>query len=246
MMSVKQMEDVADRLTSWIREQVTEAGCRGMAVGLSGGIDSAVVAALGRRAFPDNVLAVVMPCHSSEEDLEDARLVAQTFALPTVTVSLDSALDSLLEALPDDGFDPGTRRLAEANLKPRLRMSTLYYFANRLGYLVAGTCNRSEIAVGYATKHGDGGVDILPLATLLKSEVRALAACLGIPERIIEKAPSAGLWEGQTDEGEMGITYEELDRYLSTGQATDKVRERIESLARATAHKRAAPPVPPF
>lgn len=238
------MEDLSQRLASWVREQVAQAACRGVVVGLSGGIDSAVVAVLGKRAFPDNVLAVVMPCHSDDKDLEDALLIARTFAIPTETVTLDDTFDSILEALPDNGFDPGTLRLAEANLKPRLRMSTLYYYANRLRYLVAGTCNRSEIAVGYATKYGDSGVDILPLANLLKSEVRELAGHLGIPETVIRKAPSAGLWEGQTDEGEMGITYEELDRYLSTGQATDKVRERIDALARATAHKRAAPPAP--
>jgi NAD+ synthase len=240
------MEDLAQRLTTWIREQVTQAGCRGLVIGLSGGIDSAVVAALCHHAFPDNTIAIVMPCHSDRADIDDAQLVARKLGIPTATVTLDDTFDSLLEALPDSGFDPDTRRLAEANLKPRLRMTALYYFANRLRYLVAGTCNRSEIAVGYATKYGDSGADILPLANLLKSQVRELASYLGVPEAIIEKAPSAGLWQGQTDEGEMGVTYEELDRYLSTGQATEKVRQRIDALARATAHKRAAPPVPPY
>jgi NAD+ synthase len=187
-----------------------------------------------------------MPCYSDEKDLGDARLTSRALSVPTIQVTLDDTFDTLLRALPDDGFEAGTRKLAEANLKPRLRMSTLYFFANGLRYLVAGTCNRSEIAVGYATKYGDSGADILPLANLLKTEVRGLAAHLGVPAEVIEKAPSAGLWEGQTDEGEMGITYEDLDRYLATGQAAGQVRERIESMARATAHKRAAPPVPPF
>jgi len=125
-------------------------------------------------------------------------------------------------------------------------MSTLYYFANRLRYLVVGTGNRSEIAVGYSTKYGDAGADILPLGNLLKSRVRELASYLSIPNGIIEKTPSAGLWAGQTDEGEMGLSYEELDRYLASGEATDEIRRKVDAMARASAHKRAAPPVPPF
>jgi len=240
------MEDLAQKLVAWIKEQVSGAGCAGVVFGLSGGLDSAVVAVLCQRAFPDRALAVLMPCYSSKADLDDAQLVAQKYAIPTVTVTLDEAFDSILKALPEGKYDHDTRRLAEANLKPRLRMSTLYYFANRLRYLVVGTGNRSEIAVGYTSKYGDSGVDILPLGNLPKSQVRELASHLGIPGRIIEKTPSAGLWEGQTDEGEMGLSYEELDRYLASGEAAEGVRRKVEALARATAHKRATPPIPPF
>jgi NAD+ synthase len=240
------MEDLAQKLVAWIREQVAGAGCEGVVFGLSGGLDSSVVAVLCQHAFPDKALAVLMPCHSTKTDLDDAQLVAQKLAIPTISVSLDEVFDSILKALPPAEYDPATKRLAEANLKPRLRMSTLYYFANRLHYLVVGTGNRSEIAVGYCTKYGDSGADILPLGNVLKSQVRELASHLGIPHRIIEKTPSAGLWEGQTDEGEMGLSYEELDRYLASGQATEEVRRKVEALARATAHKRAIPPIPPF
>jgi len=240
------MEDLARKLANWIMEQVSNAGCKGVVFGLSGGVDSSVVGALCRRAFPDNSLGVLMPCYSSETDTEDAVMVARELAISTVTVKLDGVYDSLISALPDKEYDPSTRKLAEANLKPRLRMATLYYFANRLRYLVVGTGNRSEITVGYCTKYGDAGVDILPLGNLLKSQVRELAEYLGIPERIIRKAPSAGLWSGQTDEGEMGLTYEELDRYVATGEATDEVRRRIDRLACDTAHKTTTPPVPPF
>jgi len=187
-----------------------------------------------------------MPCHSSGEDIDHADLVARTFQIRTVSASLENAFNSLVEQVSHNDFDPGTRKLAEANLKPRLRMAILYYYANRLRYLVVGTGNRSEIAVGYSTKYGDGGVDILPLGNLLKREVRDLACYLGIPPAIIDKPPSAGLWEGQTDESEMGITYEELDSYLSGGPASPEVRDRVEALHRASAHKRALPPVPPF
>jgi NAD+ synthase len=133
-----------------------------------------------------------------------------------------------------------------ANVKPRLRMTTLYFVANALNYLVVGTGNRSELTIGYFTKYGDGGVDLLPLATLLKSEVRAMAKELGVPDSIIEKAPSAGLWLGQADEDEMGFTYAELENYLTNGPETvsPALAMRIERLVRGSDHKRSPIPTP--
>ena len=238
------MEELAERLVSWIREQVKAADCRGLVVGMSGGLDSSVVAVLCKRAWPQNTLGVLMPCYSSEQDLTHAKIVAQKFDITTTTVALEPVFDLLKKALPSEGFAPQTQKLAEANLKPRLRMLTLYYLANRLGYLVVGSGNKSELEVGYFTKYGDGGVDILPLGNLVKSEVKELARYLNIPEEIIAKPPSAGLWAGQTDEGELGITYEELDRYLMSGKASKKVQQKIEALSRANAHKRRLPPSP--
>jgi len=242
------MEDLAQRLISWIEEQVAEANCRGTVFGLSGGVDSAVVGVLCKRALPKSSLGVIMPCHSSKkEDLDDALEVARRFDIPTVTITLDEAFDALLRVLPNlKQYSEETKRMAEANLKPRLRMCTLYYLANRLGYLVAGTGNRSEIKVGYFTKYGDGGVDILPLANLVKKEVRELARYLGIPPKIIGKVPTAGLWPGQTDEEEMGLSYEELDCFLVSGQATEEIRRKIEAMSRASAHKRTLPHTPSF
>lgn len=240
------MEDLAQRLASWIKEQTDRANCKGVVFGLSGGIDSAVVGVLCHRAFPKNSLGVIMPCHSDEEDTADALAVAQQFTIPTVTVALDDVFDCLLKALPNVESNEQTKRLAEANLKPRLRMTALYYLANRLNYMVVGTSNKSELTVGYFAKHGDGGVDIMPLANLLKKSVVELAWDLGIPRKIIEKPPSAGLWPDQTDEGEMGVTYKELDQYLATGQATDKVRKKVDDMAKASGHKRALPAIPPF
>ena len=131
-------------------------------------------------------------------------------------------------------------RLPLANLKPRLRMSTLYFIANSLNYLVVGTGNRSELTIGYFTKHGDGAADLLPLGRLLKSEVRELAIELEIPQSIIDKAPSAGLWAGQTDEDEMGFAYSDLERYLKGGPegVAPALAMRIERLVRTTEHKR--------
>ena len=239
-------EQLAAKLVSWIREKVTSAGGKGVVLGLSGGVDSSVAAVLCQRAFPQSILGVIMPCYSTEEDLEHARLVAKQFSISAQTVVLDAPYDTLLKVLPENQADPDVSRLAKANIKARLRMLTLYYFANRLNYLVVGSSNRSELAVGYYTKHGDSGVDILPLGNLVKREVRALAEFLSIPRRIIDKPPSAGLWRGQTDEAEIGLSYEELDRYLTTGAASEAIRRKIDSLMAASQHKYQVPPIASF
>jgi len=238
------MQQLSSRLVEWLRAKATEAGAKGVVVGMSGGIDSSVVAVLCKRAFPDNTLALILPCHSIAEDMEHARLVASKFGIPTETASIDAVYDALVSVLPTDG-NPG-RKLAEANLKPRLRMATIYFYANRLNYLVVGSSNRCELSIGYFTKYGDGGVDIMPLGSLVKSQVRDLARHLRIPQVIIDKPPSAGLWAGQTDEQEMGLTYEQLDAYFTTGKAPDAVRRRIEERVARNAHKRATPSIPPF
>ena len=239
-------EQLADRLISWIRDKVSSSGCKGVVVGMSGGLDSSVVAVLCHRAFPQSMLGVFMPCYSVQEDMEHARTVATKFSIPTKTVVLDTVFDALLKALPGNGVDPTVNRIAKANLKARLRMLTLYYFANRLGYMVAGSGNRSELTVGYFTKYGDGGADILPLGNLVKGQVKELASFLGIPQEIIDKPPSAGLWEGQTDEGELGLSYEELDRYLLSGEASEELRAKIESMIATSDHKRLPPPMASF
>ena len=163
--------------------------------------------------------------------------------LETMTIDLTSLYDSLLTILP-----PGNKHVA-ANLKPRLRMTVLYYFAGLRNYLVAGTGNKCEIAVGYFTKYGDGGVDLLPLGDLLKSQVREIAYKLGLPEAIITKPPSAGLFPGQTDEGELKLTYDELEQVLleittETGKTTPgEVRARVEELIQKAAHKKSSIPI---
>ena len=252
------MSTTADDIASWMRGQVQISGARGFVVGLSGGVDSAVVARLCQLATPDEVVGVIMPCHSEPRDRDDARLVAAHFSLPVLEVDLAPAYDVLVAgataalagappAMRADGPTDDVRgRLPLANTKPRLRMTTLFFVANSLNYLVAGTGNRSEIAIGYYTKYCDGGVDLLPIGRLLKREVRALARALDVPEAIIEKAPSAGLWLGQTDESEMGFTYDDLERYLTQGPEaiSPALTLRIERLMRVSEHKRALPPMP--
>jgi NAD+ synthase len=233
-------------LVEWIRNKVTAAGSRGVVLGLSGGVDSSVLAALCKRAFPVNSIGLIMPCYSANEDKEYAEKIARQFEVPTKTVVLNASYDALLAVLPAVKSDPNAARIAQANVKARLRMVTLYYTANQMGYLVAGSGNRSEITIGYFTKHGDAGADILPLGNLVKKEVKELAAFLSIPREIIDKAPSAGLWSGQSDEVEMGLSYEALDRYILTGSATNEVKSRIEFMKAACQHKIQMPPIPNF
>jgi len=240
------LEQLAERLVLWIRDKVVAGGGKGVVLGLSGGVDSSVAAVLCYRAFPQTTLALIMSCYSNKEDIEHARAVADKFSIPTRTVVLDSVFDALLKVLPDDKVEPDVSRVAQANIKARLRMVTLYYFANRLKYMVVGAGNRDELSVGYFTKYGDGGVDIQPLGNMLKGQLRELAKFLGIPQSIINKLPSAGLWEGQTDEGELGLTYDELDRYLATGEAAAEIKKRIESMIAASEHKRQPPQVASF
>jgi NAD+ synthase len=232
----------ASMISAWIKTKVKESGAKGVVVGLSGGIDSSLVAVLSKRAVGDNLLGLIMPCHSKPTDVEHAGILAKKFSIRTQTIDLAPVYDLMVKVLPE-GND-----MARANLKPRLRMVTLYYFANSLGYLVAGTDNKTESFTGYFTKYGDGGVDILPISHLLKRQVRAMAGELGVPEEIITKPPSAGLWEGQTDEGEMGITYEELDKIIAgiesgnTEGLNPALVEKAKRMHASTEHKRRLPP----
>ena len=235
---------IARELTDWITQQVEAAHMQGVIFGLSGGIDSAVVAGLAVRAFPDSSLGVMMPCHSNPEDREHALMVAKAFDLKVVDVDLSPVYDSLIQATAHATAGLEVSRLGLANIKPRLRMNTLYYFGSLHSYLVLGTGNLSEYTIGYFTKHGDGGVDLMPIAGLVKTQIRELAAYLGVPQPIIDKPPSAGLWANQTDEEEMGISYQQLDHYILTGEAEPKVKERVDRLAALSAHKKRLPPIP--
>ncbi len=237
-------QSLADDLTAWLRTYAQEAGAAGYALGLSGGIDSAVSAALAVRAVGvEQVTAVLLPCHSLPEDAAFARMAAEALGLSPLTVDLSGAYDALLAAFPE-GSD-----MARANLKPRLRMTTLYYLAQSRNALVLGTGNKPEIMVGYFTKYGDGGVDLEPLGALYKHEVRELARVLGVPEALISRPPTAGLWPGQTDEAELGITYDQLDAILAAWEAgcepeaPEALVAHVKRLVACSAHKRAMPPV---
>jgi len=239
---------MSDKFVKWIKQQVQNAGAKGCVFGLSGGLDSSVVGALCQLAFPKNCLGLIMPCQSQAEDLKHALAVATKFQIPTKLVDLEPSFNQLFVQLEGKSYDKQETNLAIANIKPRLRMIGLYYHANQKNYLVVGTGNKSEAAMGYSTKYGDAGVDILPLANMLKSQVRELAVGLGVPESIIKKPPSAGLWPGQTDEAEMGISYEELDKIITGLEKNDlkgldpQLVKLVKNKLETTEHKRKLPP----
>lgn len=235
------VEKVIDEAVMWIKSTVEAAGAKGVVFGLSGGIDSAVVAALCKKAYPEDSLGVIMPCYSNPVDEEHAIMVAEAIGLKTKTVVLDQAFDSMKACVGAQESDP---KLAIANIKARLRMITVYYNAGVKNYLVAGTGNRSELTIGYFTKYGDGGVDFLPLTSFVKKEVVELAYKLGIPEIVITKPPTAGLWENQSDEKEMGMTYAELDNYILTGNGPEYIKSKVNGMNKRSEHKRV--PVPRF
>ncbi|HHV65613.1 MAG TPA: NAD(+) synthase [Peptococcaceae bacterium] len=233
-------------VVEWLREKNAQAGTKGLVFGISGGVDSAVVAGLCKKACPDNSLGVIMPCHSNPADREDALLVAETLGLEVIEIDLGEAqsliFDKVEKALAAKGcYEQNLRQMSQGNLKARLRMATLYTVANLKNYLVVGTDNAAESYVGYFTKYGDGGADLLPIASLTKTEVRLWAKVLGLPEKIVSRTPTAGLWEGQTDEQEMGLSYELLDRYLLGEKIPAEVAAKIEKLHAGSEHKRQLP-----
>ncbi|MBQ3401886.1 MAG: NAD(+) synthase [Synergistaceae bacterium] len=235
------MRNTIIQCEQWLCDEVKKAGSSGIILGLSGGIDSSVLAALGREALGhDGVLGVIMPCHSNPDDESDARLLAGTLDVGFVRVDLSGTFDALCGELGGE-----LSSLVQSNMKARLRMVTLYALGQSRGLLVCGTSNRSEYETGYFTKYGDSGSDLMPLVSFLKRDIREMARLLGVPERIISKAPSAGLYAGQTDEGDMGFTYDVLDEYLATGKISDpSARERIDVMRRRSEHKRK--PIPIF
>lgn len=239
------INEVADKLTAWLEAKLEEAGAESFIVGLSGGIDSAVVAGLCKRARPDATYGIIMPCHSKPDDARYGQMVADAFNIPTKLVVLDDVFDTLLARLTDESYEDNKTNLTFANIKPRLRMTTLYFYSAKYKGLVVGTGNKAEITVGYYTKYGDGGCDLLPIANLVKAEVYDMARYLGVPQPIIDKPPSAGLWHDHDDEEEMGITYGELDRYILTGEAEPRVRKIVDELHLMSEHKRHFPPQPP-
>ena len=235
-------EEYDDRV-AWIRDLVHSAGAKGIVFGNSGGKDSALVGILCKAAC-DNTVGIIMPCASRRNfgsDAEDGRELARQYGIETRTVDLTAVRAAELEALK--GVTDMTD-LAVSNIAPRLRMTTLYAVAAAEGLLVAGTGNRSEGYMGYYTKWGDGAHDFNPISDLTATEVIAILKFLGAPPSIVEKAPSAGLFDGQTDEQEMGVTYEAIDRYLTEGTATEKDRAIIERFHSRSEHKRR--PIPTY
>jgi len=236
-------------IQNWIKNYVMSAKAESVVVGLSGGIDSAVTAALCSNALgKENVVGLGLPCESVSQDLEDAKLIAKVLGIDFKIIDLTSVYNKLLEVM-----EPIVKKnkMASANLKPRLRMTALYFHGQSKGsYLIAGTGNRAELVIGYFTKYGDGAVDFEPLGMLYKKEVREIARILKIPEKIILKPPSPGLWVGQTDEGEIGLSYDTIDEILyrldynlSFNGLNKEDIEKVRQMKKTAEHKLKMPPM---
>ena len=222
---------------AFIRDLLAESGAKGIVYGNSGGKDSALVGILCKAAC-DNTVGIILPCTSKrnyDEDAVDAKTVADQYGIETRTVDLTPVKEAELAAL-EGVTEPNKAMLA--NIAPRLRMLTLYAVAAAEGRLVAGTGNRSEGYVGYFTKWGDGAHDFNPISDLTVTEIYEFLRYLNAPKRVIEKAPSAALFDGQTDEGEMGVTYAELDAYINGGEIAADKKAIVDRLHRVSEHKR--------
>lgn len=251
------LEAAQKKIVDFIRSEIHKAGVNGAVIGLSGGIDSALTAALTVKALgKENVLGIHMPESGLTplEDSEDAKKLADLLGIEFRTIDISGIISSIMDSVPDSEL---ADRLCKGNLKARVRMSLLYFYANQMNRIVMGTGNKTEILLGYYTKYGDGGVDLEPIGGLYKTDVWELSRKIGIPESLVAKKPSAGLWAGQTDEADLGISYLKLDKALDmleqhkepqtilssldiSSEQLNSVLNRIEK----NRHKRTSPSIP--
>ena len=219
------IEKEAEKAIQWMKEYVEKAGAKGIVVGNSGGKDSATVIAMATKAIgKEKVVAVSIPCHSNRKDFEDAKLVVETFGVRFLTVDLSNCYEQMEKEIQLELNKLEEKELskeASINIKPRLRMTTLYGIAQTLGYLVVGTGNLCESMVGYTTKWGDNASDFNPIGNFTVEEVLKIGRYLGVPDKILKKAPNDGLG-GLTDEEKMGVTYRQIGEMIETGNTDDE------------------------
>ncbi|MFY3741216.1 MAG: NAD+ synthase [Candidatus Nitrosomirales archaeon] len=243
---------VITKIVTALKNELKSSGREGYVFGLSGGLDSSVVASLLSRAAAERTFALVMPRSSvtPQQDVSDATDLAKRLNIQFRIIDLTGIHSDILRELP-------TNKLASGNLLARIRMCLLYYYANQNNCLVAGTSNRSELLIGYFTKYGDGGADILPIASLYKTQVRALGYHLDLPDAILNKKSAPRLWEKHTAEEEIGMSYEDIDRILynlfdrkasakSTAKKLNMPLEKVEQIRQMhikNAHKRSLPKI---
>ena len=240
------LKEYLDVVINFTRDYLDNLHLDCYVLGLSGGVDSSLVASIAKNAVGANRLyCLMMPIDSHPSDLEDAIKVANALDLQYVVLDLSDTYHHFVNEFSKVGIELDQGSLT--NLKVRMRMSTLYAFAQKHRGLVLGTDNKDERYTGYFTKYGDGAADILPIAHLLKREVVEAAKMLGVPSELAERVPSAGLFEGQTDEKEMGVSYKDLDDFLIGKDINEEAKKRIERLHAISEHKRNPIPEPiPF
>lgn len=257
LFSEAELETRREHIADFIAEMVDGAGAEGAVIGLSGGIDSTTVAYLACEALgADAVHGLLLPSSVNPDDDEtDAERVATTLGIDYDTIEINPIVDAFVDAAPDHATED---RMALGNVRVRTRAVLNYFVANAESRLVLGTGNRSEAATGYFTKYGDQAVDCNPIGNLYKCQVRQLARLLGVPEDLVTRTPTAAMWEGQTDEEEMGLGYDELDAILAlhvdgplskhatveTLDISEEAIDRVVELYETSAHKRAMPPAP--
>jgi len=245
-------QEYADVIKSFISSKVNEAKAEGVVIGLSGGLDSAVTTKMCAEALgKEKVFCLLLPAEATpKEDTNDALEFAKKIGVKYRIINISGIVKKIASTIHGKG------KKEIGNIHARTRMVVLYYFANKNNYLAVGSGNKTELLMGYFTKHGDGGCDIMPLGDMYKTQVRELAKHLKIPEKIINKTPTAGLWKGQTDEKELGIKYEILDKILyglekglkdneigkSAGMKISEVK-RIKDVVNSTKHKRKMPEI---
>lgn len=257
--SVLEMDfsEAQKRICRFIKEYVENAGAKGIVLGLSGGIDSATIAALSSLAIGgDNVLALMLPEKENfnQKDIDDAKVVADKFKLQTQICDISSVLECFYKGIP---VFEAKDRLCKGNIKARTRMVYLYYYGNKLNRIVCGSSDKSETMMGYFTKWGDAAADITPIMDLYKTQVRKLAIHLGIPEELALKPSTPALWPNQTAENELGIKYETLDlilygleRFMATEEIANQliihksIVEKVKVRWLANEHKRRNPIAP--
>ena len=246
------------RITQFLKSYLSRTGAEGYVVGLSGGIDSSVTAALLVQAVgPSKVVGLIMPDRSTTppEDVEDAKQLAKQLGIDFEVVEISNLVEAYVKHVP---FADPSHRISIGNLRARIRMNILYLYANRSNYLVCGTGDKSELLLGYFTKYGDGGVDILPIGDVYKTQVRVMGKVLGVPRRIVDKPSSPRLWPGHMAEEELGMRYDVIDavlyRYVDLGMSVREIVEdtglelatvvRIVERVHRNEHKRKTPPIP--
>lgn len=235
------LEQYLKEIEKFLQEYLESNKMDSYVLGLSGGVDSSLVAAIARKAVgKDRLYCYAIDVESNPKDIEDAKKVAKELDLNLEVINLNDTYHSYLKDLKGDEFI----RLTKSNLKVRMRMVALFAYAQEKRGLVLGTDNADERYVGYFTKYGDGAADVLPIVHLTKGEVREAARLYGVSDALANRIPTAGLFEGQTDEKEMGVTYKDLDDFLLGKEIDPKVKERIEYLHKISEHKRKPIPEP--